>query len=394
MSKILMVLLGPFPPDVRVEKEVASLTEFGFDVDLLHYKSNASETNFNRSGLKLIAVKPTNNLVQKIFNELLGYNKPIISYIRNLISTGNYDYIHAHDLEAAYCSILAKSHNKVKVVADFHENMPEASVAWRSSLPPFKRLILNIIHPKYKITRKEKKVCDEADVVISVVQEMEDFLSEKHKLDLTKSKVISNLENLDFKFTRKSLKYSAIPSFNLLYTGGFGYHRGIHTAITGMRFLKNTDIRLRLVGGGNKMLLAWYNELIKEYRLEETVDIIDWVPASDIPAYINAADLCIVPHEKNPHTDNTIPHKLYQYMTCGRPVLVSDCNPLQRVVNDAQSGLVFKAGSPKDFSDKVLEVHDNYEILTRYGSNGYEYVHERGNAWENEALKLREIYDT
>lgn len=394
MKKILMVLLGPFPPDIRVEKEISSLIKFGFEIDLIHYESKNKKINFSLPGLNLITCTAPTTLVHKLLNEFHGYDKSMVSYIRNFISSGDYAYVHAHDLQAAYCAILAKGRGNIKVIADFHENMPEATEAWRSSLPPFKRYILNLIHPKSKITRQEKIVCDEADLIISVVPEMVNFLSEKHDFELAKCRVISNFETLDFKYTSKSLSYSTKPRFNILYTGGFGYHRGIHTAITAMRFLKNTDICLRLVGGGNTNLLAWYDELIKEHSLEETVSIIDWVPANDIPAYIHAADLCIVPHEKNQHTDNTIPHKLYQYMTCGRPVLVSNCDPLERVVNEAQSGLVFKAGSPKDFSDKVLEIYNNREISTYFGSNGYKYVHQKGNAWENEALKLREIYRT
>ena len=270
--------------------------------------------------------------------------------------------------------------------------MPEASVTWRSSLPPLKRGVLNIIQPKDKISRKEKQICDQADLIISVVPEMENFLFEKHNLDLRKSKVISNLEHLEFNSTTRTIQYSPKGSFNVLYTGGFGFHRGIHTAIIAMSFLKHTDIRLRLVGAGNKTLMALYNNLIEKYSLAETVTFTDWVAADEVPAYINAADVCIVPHEKNAHTDNTIPHKLYQYMTCGRPVVVSDCSPLKRVVNEAKSGLVFEAGNPRSFADILQEMYNNRETLESYGRHGFDYVHNQGNSWNIEALKLREIY--
>ena len=389
-----MALMSGFPPDVRVEKEILSLIEFGHQVDLLHYETSLSDKRFDLEGLTLIAISPPATKFKKVKNMFFGYDIDFRLHLRRLLKKDNYTHIHAHDLDAAYCSILEKSAvPNCKIVADFHENMPEAVVAWRETLPFTMRLILNFLQPKSKLKKREGTVCNEADYVISVVSEMENFLVKKHNLDIAKSIVISNLESKTFNFSAKAFSYNDNSQFNILYVGGFGVHRGLHTAICAMRYIKNKNVHLWLIGKGNKQLSSWYNRLIKKFKLEEFVTFVDWVPFSEVHKYMNGANLCIIPHESNDHTDNTIPHKLFQYMCCGRPVLVSDCKPLKRIVNDADSGLAFKAGDSQDFA-KVLDIMSSDEKkLKKFSENGYRYVHDQKNSWEVEALKLCSIYN-
>jgi glycosyltransferase involved in cell wall biosynthesis len=394
MAKILMALMSDFPPDVRVEKELLSLIEFGHQVDLLHYETSLSDKRFDLDGLKLVAIPAPVTKFQKVKNIFFGYDVDFRLHLRRLLKLENYTHIHAHDLDAAYCAILEKSAvPNCKIIADFHENMPEAVVAWRESLPLTFRLILNFLQPKSKLKKREGAVCSKADFVISVVSEMEEFLVKKHNLDITKSIVISNLESRVFNQSIESFRYSDNAQFNVLYVGGFGVHRGLHTAICAMRYIKNKNVHLWLVGKGNKKLSSWYNQLIKDFKLEKCVTFVDWIPFTEVHKYMNGANLCIIPHESNDHTDNTIPHKLFQYMCCGRPILVSDCAPLRRIVNEAHCGLVFKAGNSQDFAKVVDRMANDVKKMKEYSKNGYQYVHNQGNSWEVEALKLRSIYN-
>ena len=66
-----MILLAPFPPDVRVEKEISSLVKFGFEVDLLHFEAKRS---YKKVGLKLIGCKRPRTILRKISNEFHGYD--------------------------------------------------------------------------------------------------------------------------------------------------------------------------------------------------------------------------------------------------------------------------------------------------------------------------------
>ena len=87
-------------------------------------------------------------------------------------------------------------------------------------------------------------------------------------------------------------------------------------------------------------------------------------------SYMAFADVNLIPHNRNGHTDNTIPHKLYQGMMVGKPVLVSDAPPLKRVVEKLNSGLVFEGGNSKDFANKVEALYLNKVLYDQLGKNG------------------------
>ena len=74
--------------------------------------------------------------------------------------------------------------------------------------------------------------------------------------------------------------------------------------------------------------LTQIEKLIEDLGVKEEVKITS--QNSDQFYNILQADLCCVPHNSNPHTDSTIPHKLFQYMIAKRPILVSSSAPLQR----------------------------------------------------------------
>ena len=110
-------------------------------------------------------------------------------------------------------------------------------------------------------------------------------------------------------------------------------------------------------------------------------------------ANILQADLCCVPHNSNPHTDSTIPHKLFQYMIAKRPILVSSSAPLQRIIDDSKAGLAFKAGDFNDCAEKILIMVNDKKKLKDYAQNGYKYVTTDEQNWEmKSALNLVSAY--
>ena len=77
-----------------------------------------------------------------------------------------------------------------------------------------------------------------------------------------------------------------------------------------------------------------------------------------MPSYIAASAVCLVPHLANPHTEATIPHKLFQYMLMGKPVVVSSCRPLRRIVEETGAGLVYASGDSADLAKTVVQLRD------------------------------------
>ena len=392
-KKILMLLENSFPPDIRVEKEAKSLLEAGFDLGLVC--ANGKDVN-NWNGMKIYKVTIKKDKFSKLKRVVSIIHPDFYRYLDNLFQKETFDILHVHDLRLVPTALKIKEKYGCKVVADLHENYPAGVREWNKSVSGLKGFIIKTINNYNKWFKIEKEVVKKVDKIIAVVDEMKERMINHHNIPEDKILVISNLEDEDFVKKAKvdeSLIAKYKDKFIILYIGGFGAHRGIDTAIKGMKYIDKDDILLLLVGKGSEKIENEFRNLIKKNHLENKVEIVGWQPFEKVFTYQKLANICIVPHNNNEHTNNTIPHKLYQYMMVGKPIVVSSCPPLARVVKEANSGLVFKAGDDKDFADKILKIYENKTLQEKLSKNGLIYTFEQHHTWQDESKKLVELYE-
>ena len=57
-------------------------------------------------------------------------------------------------------------------------------------------------------------------------------------------------------------------------------------------------------------------------------------PSAEVPAYVQHADVLVVPHVVTPFTDSLDPIKLYEYQAAGRPVVSTPVAGFRDVVDE------------------------------------------------------------
>jgi glycosyltransferase involved in cell wall biosynthesis len=87
--------------------------------------------------------------------------------------------------------------------------------------------------------------------------------------------------------------------------------------------------------------------------------------------------------------ENTI--KLFEYMSCGLPVVVSDFPNLKRIVESANCGLCVDPRDPQQAANVICELLNNPELCRILGENGRKAVLQDYN-WEREFKTLLGIY--
>lgn len=150
-------------------------------------------------------------------------------------------------------------------------------------------------------------------------------------------------------------------------------------------------IQLAIVGFGSSSVMNNLHQLVKELDLQN-VHFIGYQPFSKFFAYMHLASVNVIPHQSNGHTDNTVPHKLFQGMMAGRPLLVSSSAPLKRIVDQYRSGLVFTAGDDRDFAKKANALYDNPALAKELGANGVKATVKGELNWENTQVALVNLY--
>ena len=300
------------------------------------------------------------------------------------------DVIQAHDMFVAGSVFAARTN--VPVILDLHENYPAATEQYRTAYPTLKRLLFALFQYRGRMDRIERGYIARATTVFTVTEEATDRVLNKCPQAIVAT--IPNVERRDFgSDTPCTTDQSSTPRndqhpepLRIVYTGGFEVLRGLHTVVRALALLpgadgEGPDVHLDLIGARDSDYVRRLRGEVDELNLEKRVTLHEWIPREEVTARIDSADLTLVPHEANDQTNATVPHKLFQYMARGKPVLVSSCPPLAKHIRAADSGLVFAAGDEVDCARAITEALDRRDNLQRLGENGRRYVTEKMN-WE------------
>jgi len=394
-----MLLNAPYPPDIRVKKEVDALTGAGFKITLIcHAKENFPDEE-EQGLVKIHRIRAGGNkYILTFWDIVVALKLPHVLFLRKakaLMKQEQFIAVHVHDLPLCITALKLKETFGIPVVADFHENYPDAISNWLARAKnPILKLKNKLFMGYSRWFALEKEVCKKADVVIAVVDEMKERLSFNHGINLKKIAVVTNSEEKNFR--NQALDTSVYGEwsnrFKLTYTGGIDSDRGLETAIRGMALLRDyPEIEFFIIGGGKASYIEELKLIARELNINNT-HFLGYKPFDKIFSYMDFADINVIPHRMNNHTDNTVPHKLFQGMMTKKPVLVSSCKPLKRVIENTQAGLVFEADNPEDFTAQVLKFYHNRDLIQTLGMNGYKATVEGDLNWDYDKQNLIDIY--
>jgi glycosyltransferase involved in cell wall biosynthesis len=397
--KILQITAVPFPPSIRAVKEGLSLLEAGYQMAVISPPRSGRPEREVWRGISIYrpaVLGGATRTLDKLMYQAAFWSPAWVRAIRKVILEYRPDVLHVHDVWLGRSALLAAQEQKV--VLDLHENMPAAVVEYLKGYRGLIKWFNAVFKSRGRVARYERSLLRKADMALVVVEDaLRRVTSEYPGLAAGKTVNVENLESKDF-LNEKATAREVIGQdhFSVLYIGGFGPHRGIDTLIAAMKHVKawGLNVRLHLVGAQECAYLQMLADLIKRLDVGSHVSITGWVPFESVLAYIRQASVGAVPHHSNSHTNNTIPHKLFQYMIAATPVLVSTSPPLARTVEAAGAGMVFLAGDDLDCAGKIRDMYNAPDLLKKLASNGFKYVMEDGHNWEEEsAPALVAAYD-
>ena len=400
--RIGMILDLDFPPDMRVENEATALIQNDYEVFLLclDYDNSLPKKEIYKGVHlnRIYKMKKWANRGRGLINTPFNYYTYFwAKHIINFVNEYDINVLHIHDLYMLGAGFIAKKKlkKKIKIVGDLHENYVEGLKHYRfaNSFPG--NFLISI--PKWE--RKEIEWCNKANHLITVIEEaverykslgipkekitvVANYVNQKEFLSPLKSGTDDN-SNISKKFKDK---------FVITYIGGFDLHRGLESVIKAMpKIVKECpNSKLALVGmGKNYQQLVELSQRLKVYKY---ISFEGWQKSSKLSSYIKMSSVCLIPHLKTVHTDNTIPHKLFQYMLLEKPVIATNCNPIERIIHETKSGIIYNSNDENELAEKIIKLYKNKRLREKMGENGKEAVLEKYN-WENTSKNLIELYE-
>lgn len=386
-----MILDAPFPPDIRVEKEARTLSAAGHNVFVMcqHRRSFPFEERAKDYTIIRFSTKDhpflnqwTSDLKRITFFDPV-WKKGIDRFVRD----HHIAALHVHDLPLVKTAhAVAKKHH-LPIVADYHENFPAHLQAVSNASPSLKRKFYRSYR---RWSNYEESVSHKVDRIIVVAEEYKRHLVEEHNIAAEKIVLVQNTIDLSqIRFERNiNKKSSTSGEFVISYIGSYGPHRGLDVVIRALPQIVSHIPAARFVIIGRGKDKEDLQRLAEQLNVESSVTFIDWMNYQSLISEFQRASVGVIPHHPSEHTDTTIPNKLFEYMYFGIPVIVSDCRPLKRIVEETQAGKVFEAGNAQNFATAVLELHHHADD---FGEKGNKAVLQKYN-WGVDGGRLLDLY--
>ena len=216
-----------------------------------------------------------------------------------------------------------------------------------------------------------------ADKIIGVANSTKDILSKRGVL---KSKIYVVPNGADVNLFSPGPKQNHVRSeygiaeddFVISYIGTHGMAHGLETVLdAALRFRDNGCIKFLFVGeGSEKEKLI---NMAKCYALKNVM-FIDQQPKNLIPYFYQASDICLVSLMDKPLFRAVVPSKMFEIMSCARPLVLSvrgeACNLLRR----ANAGISIEPENPNQLVDAILSFYRHRNLADSLGNNGREFV--------------------
>jgi len=379
--RILHVTLNGPAHNPRMLKENQTYIEAGAEVFALVVGEQRDEDLVDDiKGATLITYRLPRwrALRAKIASQALFRSRDFRTAIERAIAEHSPDIIQAHDMFVAGSALAARP--PIPVVLDLHEHYPAATEVYRTAYPTLKRALFGAFQHRRRMERIETRYINKSALTLTVTEEATERVI--NKCPSATVATVPNVERQGFGVAGSVAdEPRRAAEFSMTYVGSFENHRGLDTVVRAVALMKNPFMKVELIGARDSDYVRWLRDEIVRLNIGDSVVLHEWIPSDEVSRAIDSADLAVVPHAPNDQTNATLPHKLFQYMTRGKPVLVSSCPPLAKHIRAADSGFVFTAGDEHDCARAITEALERRGDLQQLGENGRRYVTEKMN-WE------------
>jgi glycosyltransferase involved in cell wall biosynthesis len=177
----------------------------------------------------------------------------------------------------------------------------------------------------------------------------------------------------------------------VIFVGNFFHWHDVTTLLKAFSYVLKEipDARLLLVGDGHKRMQM--EELAAELGIVDAVRFTGLIPHSEVPAYINAADVAVVPY---PNTKNEMwfsPLKLYEYMACGKAVVATATGQITRVIDHDQNGILVHPEDVQSMADAILQLILDNQLRLRLGQAAREDA-VKMYSWDQYVDRLERVF--
>lgn len=226
-----------------------------------------------------------------------------------------------------------------------------------------------------------KKIIKESDLVLAINKRLAQFA-----IDLgsnpRKTKVLGagiDLSKFDLSLDGREIrkKYGIKDNELLLFFMGYLYEFSGLKELAEELCKKDVNMKLMIVGDGDI-----YDDLLKIANKCNKIILTGRKKYDEIPKFLAAADICVLPAHKHKIMQDIVPIKIYEYMAMAKPVIATKLPGIVMEFNKGNG--VFYVNKPEETIDLARKID-----IEKEGIKARRYVEKRD--WEKITDKFEKI---
>jgi glycosyltransferase involved in cell wall biosynthesis/peptidoglycan/xylan/chitin deacetylase (PgdA/CDA1 family) len=176
----------------------------------------------------------------------------------------------------------------------------------------------------------------------------------------------------------------------VIYAGGLQTWQGVDVLLHAFALLisQMPHCKLVVVGGQNEKDREKYPQIAESLGISHQVIFVPFVPYEQSALYIAAADVCVAPYK--PGCEGASPLKVFAYLSCGRPVVISDLRETADLVRASGAGLLVPPGNPEALAEALRQLLSDPALCAEMGRRGREAIL-NGYTWDHNAQRIEAI---
>lgn len=365
--RVLHITTVHNPLDTRIlYRECHSLAQAGYQVSLLA----CADLDASHGNVQTLSIPKAPNRIHRMTLTALAATIRAIRF--------NADIYHFHDPELAPWMVLLRILRK-PVIFDVHENI-FGSLSDRSWIPRIlKRPITEVARFALHYLSGYSHVVFAERSYPQVYPWIKNF------------KVVCNFPAVDF--LPAASKVKKFELFSAVYVGGLRRTRGLLDMLDAMRILQDSGdrIELYLVGRLDEKGLGSVESLIAERGLNN-VRFLGYTPQPEAMKLVSQCHVGLAVLHSTPNYQESFPTKMFEYMGCGLPVIVSNFDLYRSVVEKWECGLTIPPADPAAMAGAIRQLASSPQETAQMSENGRRAV-DNEYSWKTQAAVLIEQYD-
>lgn len=362
MVKICHITSTPQNSIPRLLREASSAIKIGIKPYIV-----AQGKSFEKDGITFVGVESAKSRLDR----MIFIRKKLYAEALKLDA----DIYQIHDPELLPYAANLKKKGKA-VIFDSHE-FYGIQIETKEYIPKIIRKFIAKVYMKY-----EAYVCREIDAVIAVCT-----INNQNYFENRANHTIFLANLPEHHVFSKDTSINQRISNGVVYVGTLAYTRGITHLI---KAISKTSAILTLCG---PFTSKEYYEEIKSFPEYSKVDYKGVVSRSEIADILSKSNigLSTLLNVGQYSMIDTLPTKVYEYMSMGLPVIISDTNYARKLIEEYKFGICVDPEDIEDIANQITYLLSNPSIAKQMGENGKRAVLEKYN-WSTEEKKLIELY--